>query len=118
MTKEIIKFSIVGLINFTIEYTVFFIIYRIIKINYIFAVFNAYSIMILSSYFLNKKWTFKSKFKSKSKNKYQILKYIIIYISVLILRILMIKIIIKKNKFNSRNIKHYFNDSRIYYYFF
>jgi len=60
MVRQFIKFSIVGLINTGIHYTVFLLFYRIVSINYLIASVMGYCCGLLNSYLMNRKWTFNS----------------------------------------------------------
>ena len=55
---KIIKFCIVGGINTLITLILFYILNKILGVNYIFSTVIGYLIGMINSYILNKKWTF------------------------------------------------------------
>jgi putative flippase GtrA len=58
---EIIKFSIVGIINTLADFVVFFLCYSIFRFSYSISQVFGYSSGMLNSFIMNKKWTFKDK---------------------------------------------------------
>lgn len=58
---QIKRYIIVGLISFTIEYILFFILYKILNVWYVFANAVVYAITFWISFLLNRNWSFKSK---------------------------------------------------------
>jgi putative flippase GtrA len=80
-SEQIIKFSMVGVLNTLIGYGVFFIFS--IYINYLLALFVSHIIGVIHSFFWNKYWVFRS-----SKNKIrEFLKFYSVYFVMLVLNI-------------------------------
>lgn len=55
------RYIIVGLISFTIEYILFFILYKLLNVWYVFANAVVYAITFWISFLLNRNWSFKSR---------------------------------------------------------
>lgn len=58
-TKKILKYFIVNTINFTIEISAFTFLYKTFNLNYNICFIISFSIIVITSYFLNKNWVFK-----------------------------------------------------------
>lgn len=58
---EIGKFSMVGVLNTLIDFSVFFLCYSIFHINYSLSQISGYTAGTINSFILNKKWTFEDK---------------------------------------------------------
>ncbi|WCK55636.1 GtrA family protein [Aneurinibacillus sp. Ricciae_BoGa-3] len=71
---QILRFSIVGTANATIDFTVFFFL-TVIGLPYLLSQIGSYSAGVLNSFFLNRKWTFKVGY---SANPSEIMKFMII----------------------------------------
>lgn len=59
--RRFIKFCIVGGINTAITFCVYYLLAKIIGINYLLSSFVGYATGTLNSFILNKKWTFEDK---------------------------------------------------------
>lgn len=60
MAVQFIKFGLVGVLNTALHYTVFYILYSFIGLNYLLASAIGYAAGLINSYILNRNWTFKS----------------------------------------------------------
>ncbi len=60
MVKQFVKFGLVGLLNTTIDYTLFTAFFYVIHIHYLLANAMSFSIAVTNSYILNRRWTFRS----------------------------------------------------------
>lgn len=58
---QFLKFSLIGLLNTSLHYFVFLALYRLFSVHYLVASTIGYSVGLLNSFVLNRKWTFKSK---------------------------------------------------------
>jgi len=58
---ELVKFSIVGVLNTLIDFGVFFLCYSIFHFDYLLSQVFGYSSGMLNSFVMNKKWTFEDK---------------------------------------------------------
>jgi len=62
---ELVKFSIVGVINTTIDFAVFFVCYSILHFNSSFSQVFGYTAGMVNSFLMNKKWTFEDSTKGR-----------------------------------------------------
>lgn len=60
MAVQFIKFGLVGVLNTALHYTVFYILYSFVGLNYLLASAIGYAAGLINSYILNRNWTFKS----------------------------------------------------------
>jgi len=74
--RQFTRYFIVGITSFTIEYSLFFILYHLYKLHYIIASSSVYLIVFWVNFFLNRLWSFKS---DKPLGK-QIFKYLLLFI--------------------------------------
>lgn len=58
--KQVIKFSVVGIINTGITIITIFILAKLLNFNYILANIIGYILGLINSFFFNRFWTFKS----------------------------------------------------------
>jgi putative flippase GtrA len=58
---QFVKFSLIGLLNTGIHYVIFLFLYRVFDMYYLHATVVGYSVGLINSFILNKKWTFKSR---------------------------------------------------------
>lgn len=56
--KKFIKFCFVGVSNTAVTFCVFFVLSKILGLNYLFSSFVGYTFGVINSFILNKKWTF------------------------------------------------------------
>ncbi|MCX6785495.1 MAG: GtrA family protein [Candidatus Komeilibacteria bacterium] len=71
--KQFIKFSLVGVVNTLIDFSIFFILTRTspwFKANYLAANAIGFSLAVTNSFWLNKKWTFQDRNKTKLTRQY------------------------------------------------
>ena len=61
MLKQFVKFSLVGVLNTTIHYGVFYTLYEFLGLYYILASGLGFCLAVTNSYICNKYWTFKSR---------------------------------------------------------
>jgi len=61
MKRQIIKFSITGLLNTIIDFSILNFLIRILSWSVLPANTISFSVAVINSYFLNKNWTFKDK---------------------------------------------------------
>ena len=76
LTKEVLKFIVVGVFSTIVNYLCFYILYEFVHINYMISSASGYMLGVLAGYVLNKRWTFKSDSKSKT----EIVKYYVVYL--------------------------------------
>lgn len=62
---EIIKFSIVGVVNTAIDFVVFFVCYSILHFDSSFSQIFGYTAGMLNSFLMNKRWTFEDRTKGR-----------------------------------------------------
>ena len=58
--KQVIKYGLVGTLNFAITFVSFKVLHDGLKLSLIFSNFAGYFLGFLNSFYMNKKWTFKS----------------------------------------------------------
>lgn len=90
---RIIKFCIVGGINTTITLSAFYLLNKILGINYAASTIISYSLGIINSYILNKHWTFQD---SGKKILSQLLRFITINIISMGINLLIMYILVDK----------------------
>ncbi len=87
MTREIIKFLIVGGVSTALNYSSFFILLKMFELNYLLSSSIGYIFGLVLGYSLNKNWTFECKNESiKTK-----LRYVVVYGVNLLLSLLILK---------------------------
>lgn len=64
-----IKFGLVGVLNSSVDYSVSWILVRLLGVNPVFAKVISYSAGVINSYFFNSRWTFKKQSKDSPKQK-------------------------------------------------
>ncbi len=89
MIKEMLKFSVVGLINTGITLVTIFILAKLLNVNYIVANIIGYLFGLLNSFFMNRSWTFKSSGKIGNQSMRFILVFAVCYLLQLSLLILL-----------------------------
>lgn len=57
---QFIKFALVGVINTTIHYTVFYTLYRYLGVYHLLASTSGFMLAVINSYMMNRYWTFNS----------------------------------------------------------
>src|SRR4030065_2640715 len=57
---QFVSFSLIGVLNTLIHYTIFLLLFRVFEINYLVASGVGYFVGMVNSYFLNRRWTFMS----------------------------------------------------------
>ena len=83
--KIFLKFAIVGLINTTLNYVVFFVSFRILGIYYVLSSLISFFVAFTNSFILNKSWTFKSKKKFAQLPKFFIVNVFSLSINLLVI---------------------------------
>lgn len=89
MSREIIKFLIVGGISTILNYLSFFILFKVLTVNYLTASAFGYMSGLVLGYSLNKNWTFEY----KNENIKTKLKYLIVYLTNLALSLFILKVL-------------------------
>ena len=89
---RLIKFNIVGLMNTTIDFIVFYLLTSFVSFSVVPAQIVAYSMGVVNSYFMNRFWTFNVKV---NHNKKQFLLFIMVNIVALSLSTLLIYFLAK-----------------------
>lgn len=57
---QLVKFSLIGLLNTGIHYSIFLFLYRVFGVYYLAASVVGYCAGLINSYIMNKKWTFRT----------------------------------------------------------
>ncbi len=58
--NQLIRYLITGFTAFGIEYSLYVVLYKLIGMNYVIASMIVYALVFLFSFFVNRKWSFKS----------------------------------------------------------
>ena len=58
--RQVIKFSLVGMANTLFTFSIIFLLHKVLGISYLIVNPIAYFLPTVSSFYMNKKWTFKS----------------------------------------------------------
>lgn len=58
--KRFSKFTIVGVVNTAIDFSIFYALYDIYDVNFLIAHISAFFIALINSFFFNALWTFKN----------------------------------------------------------
>ncbi len=66
MLTQLIKFSIVGVLNTAIHYVIFFYLYSYLGVYHLLASATGFCFAVTNSYFVNKHWTFAQRNSNKS----------------------------------------------------
>lgn len=97
--KKVSRFSIVGVLNTIIDFTVFTVFNSLFGLNYAISQIAGYSFGILNSFIFNKNWTFERK-KASKKTVHELLKFILVNIFSLIITIISMRVFIDNFNFN------------------
>jgi len=93
--NKFIKFSIVGFVNTSGSYLLFFILLELAKVNYIIASVSAYILGTLISYIGNKYWTFRIRHTAW---RLEFIKYMILNLVGLIINTLIMVLLVENFK--------------------
>lgn len=75
--RQFLKFSVVGVISTLLDYGVFALLSSLIHVPYLLANILSFSLAVMNSYYLNRRWTYRSQHPNW---KGEGLKYLIVYI--------------------------------------
>ena len=92
---ELTKFTIVGLINSALTFIIFFILLKIVKINYLVSLSITWFVGILFSYIFNYVWVFKPEQKLQFKTRFA--KYLTAYLTSFLINFLLITAIVESS---------------------
>lgn len=92
LTKQFIKFCLVGFTNLSIHLFLFFLLTRFAGLHYVFASIIAFIIAVSWSFLVNKKWTFR---KDDNNHKEQYLKFFIANIIAFIINVSLLSFFIE-----------------------
>ena len=88
LVEQFGKFVLVGLLNTSIHYLVFFLLYKYAGIHYLAASFIGYSAGLVNSFFINKKWTFQYVQKSRWP---EFIKFLLVNVAALFINIALLE---------------------------
>ncbi len=83
MLTQFIKFSLIGVLNTIIHYTVFYYLYSIIGFHHLMASATGFGLAVVHSFLLNKHWTFRH----HQASRYQFSKFIVISLFSLVINL-------------------------------
>lgn len=67
MVMQFLKFGLVGVLNTSMHYAIFFLLFSFFGLHYMMSSAIGYASGLLNSYFLNRIWTFRSRYCNKKK---------------------------------------------------
>jgi Predicted membrane protein len=97
--KHLSRFSIIGVINTLIDFTVFTIFNSLFGVSYILSQGLGYSLGVANSFLLNKKWTFEDR-KANKKSFYEFLQFIVVNLISLIITMMAMNLLVKNCNLN------------------
>lgn len=97
--RHISRFSVIGVINTLVDFTVFTVFNGFIGVNYTFSQVIGYSCGVINSFIFNKKWTFSDANNNKGIYK-ELVKFIIVNSVSLMVTLVSMKILVKDLKVN------------------
>lgn len=89
---HIMKFSVVGFINTSIDFAVFFLFYFVFHVSYSLSQVFGYTSGVINSFVMNKKWTFEDKSTGRVVIIIKVLKFVITNVVSLGFSIVVLKI--------------------------
>ena len=93
ITKQFIKFSIVGVANTIVNLVVLYILTEFFGIYYIFSAVFAFLIAVTNSFLINKVWTFNEKLGHKISSRYP--KFIFVSVIALIINLIVLYVLVE-----------------------
>lgn len=97
--KHISRFSIVGVVNTTIDFLMFTVFNELVGVGYITSQIIGYSFGIINSFIFNKKWTFKER-KINKKVLYELMQFIVVNLVSLIITVFVMNFLAKNLNIN------------------
>jgi putative flippase GtrA len=86
--KQATRYLVVGGLATTLNYVLFFILYKYAGVNYLISSATGFIVSVLAGYVFNKKWTFGA---NNSSTK-QVVKYFLVYLISLFLSVFLLKL--------------------------
>lgn len=93
LTKQFIKFCLVGLTNLVVQLCFYFILTRFFHLYYIIAAVLAFIVAVTWSFYINKKWTFKQ---TDNDHKDQYVKFFIANSLIAVISISLLSLFVEK----------------------
>ena len=97
--KALSRFSIIGILNTLMDFTVFTIFHSLFGINYLISQVAGFSFGVVNSFIFNKNWTFQNRNANK-KTVHEFLQFIIINLISLAITIIFMGFLINKFEIN------------------
>lgn len=97
--SQFVNFCLVGIVGATINYSIFFLLYNFLRVNYIISSGTGFVLSLAAAFFLNKRYTFKT----PSDREYKIigLKYILVNLFSLSLGLICLRFFVEALGFNT-----------------
>jgi putative flippase GtrA len=99
MSKQLLRFSMVGILNFTVDLLVFTVLNSIFKLDYLLCQALGYTAGLINSFVLNKFWTFNDKTINKQTTA-QLAKFILVNLFTLSITLIVMKILVANLSLN------------------
>lgn len=90
ISKQILKFSVVGLLSTVVNYSLFYLLFKIMGIYYIIASAVGFFLGVLVGYTLNKNWTFGGAVSTAN----DVYKYYMVYLLSLLISLAFLKFLV------------------------
>lgn len=97
--KHLSRFSMIGVINTLIDFTVFTMFNSLFGVSYILSQGLGYSLGVANSFLLNKKWTFEDR-KANKKSFYEFFQFIVVNLISLIITMMVMNLLVKNFNLN------------------
>jgi Predicted membrane protein len=97
--KQLSRFSMIGVINTLIDFTLFTIVHSLFGVSYVLSQGLGYSLGVANSFLLNKKWTFKDR-KVNKKSFHEFLQFVVVNLISLIITMIAMNLLVKNLNLN------------------
>lgn len=97
MTKQFIKFCIIGGISTVINYAVFYYLYQTMKVGYLFSSTTGFIAGMIFGYYFNRTWTYKS-----AKSYKKLVMYFMAYGVSLVIGLILLRFFVENMHFDAR----------------
>lgn len=97
--KHLSRFSMIGVINTLIDFTVFSILHSLFGVSYVLSQGLGYSIGVANSFILNKKWTFSDR-KANKKSIHEFFQFVVVNLISLIITMMAMNLLVESLNLN------------------
>ncbi|KZL89582.1 GtrA family protein [Clostridium magnum] len=97
--KHLSRFSMIGVINTIIDFTVFTIFHSLFGVSYVFSQGLGYGLGVVNSFLLNKKWTFADR-RANKRSFYEFLQFVVVNLISLIITMIAMSLLVQNLNLN------------------